>query len=656
MKLCSAAAFWFTLTALAAGATMPLSKMDLSTMTAGWGSPQAGKSITGKPLKIGEKTFADGVGTHADSEMELALDGKAERFTAQVGVDAAAGGEGKALLEFVVYGDEKVLWRSGLCKVGEAPRPCDVPLAGVKRLRLAATDGGNGSSYNHADWAEATIHYTGEAPKPAPAAPPEQAVILTPPPPDEPRINGPKVYGVRPGSPFLYRVPATGKRPMEFAAKGLPSGLALDPDTGIITGKIAAAGEHRVELSARNSLGEARREFRIMVGPHLALTPPMGWNSWYIHYNRVSDAVMRAAADAMIQTGMADYGYQYVNIDDCWMVKPDEKDPDIGGPAREADGRIKTNKRFPDMKALTEYIHAKGLKAGLYTSPGPKTCGGYEGAWQHEAQDARTFAEWGFDFLKYDWCSYRHVAGGETHEHLVKPYQLMWDELQKLDRDIVFNLCQYGMGNVWEWGGQVGHCWRTTGDLGLEGGKLSTGIYKVGLHNAGLASWGGPGHWNDPDYILIGWVGEARKMGEGHPTTLTPNEQYAHMSMWSLMAAPLIFSGDMERLDPFTLNILCNAEVIEVNQDPLGRQARVVRRTAEELVLAKDLEDGSIAVGCFNLGRAPRTITVTWAELALGGPQRVRDLWRQKDLGTVTGGYRAEVARHGVSMVRMRRM
>jgi alpha-galactosidase len=271
----------------------------------------------------------------------------------------------------------------------------------------------------------------------------------------------------------------------------------------------------------------------------------------------------------------------------------------------------------------------------------------------HEALDARTFAEWGFDFLKYDWCSYGGVAGGKDREHFIRPYKLMWDELQKLDRDIVFNLCQYGMGKVWEWGGQVGHCWRTTGDLGIEGGRLSRGIYKVGLFNAELADYGAPGHWNDPDYILIGWVGAAHGMGEGRPTTLTPNEQYTHMSMWSLMAAPLIYSGDMTKLDPFTLNILCNHEIIDVDQDPLGKQGRIVRKTREVLILAKDLEDGSKAVGLFNLARSPARIEVDWKALNLTGPQRVRDLWRQKDLGMFSDAFKADVPRHGVTMVRV---
>jgi len=293
----------------------------------------------------------------------------------------------------------------------------------------------------------------------------ERREILTPKPGPEPRINGPKVYGARPGRPFLYRIPCTGQRPVKFSAAGLPPALKLDAATGIITGTAPrTAGEYAVTLRAANARGRAERRFRIVVGETLALTPPMGWNDWYSHYWRITDKMMREAADAMIASGMADFGYQYVNIDDCWMVQPGSADPELGGPERDAAGALRPNRRFPDMKALADYIHAKGLKAGLYTSPGPLTCAKFAGSWRHEEIDARKFAEWGFDFLKYDWCSYGRIAGGQTLEDRRKPYALMGSILRKLDRDIVFNLCQYGMSEVWKWGGEVGgHAWRQPG-------------------------------------------------------------------------------------------------------------------------------------------------------------------------------------------------
>jgi alpha-galactosidase len=433
--------------------------------------------------------------------------------------------------------------------------------------------------------------------------------------------------------------------------------LRLDLQTGIITGSAPRQqGEYQVMLEARNRHGSARRPLKIVVGNTLALTPPMGWNHWYTHYFRITDRHIRAAADAMVSSGMANYGYAYVNIDDCWAIKPGSNDPMIGGQPRDTEGAIRPNEHFPDMKALADNVHSKGLKIGIYTSPGPTTCAGYTGSYQHEEIDARKFAEWGFDFLKYDWCSYGGVAGGDSLADRQRPYQQMGEILKRLDRDIVFNLCQYGMAEVWKWGGQVGgNCWRTTGDLGLTGGQLSQGIYQVGLHNATLGKYARPGQWNDPDYLLIGYVGNAHRPGDPpRPTSLTPDEQYAHMSMWCLMAAPLIFSGDMERLDDFTLNVLCNAEVIEVDQDPLGKQARIVAKDNQELILAKPMEDGSLAVGLFNLGERPRELNVTWTQLGIDGPQVVRDLWRQQDLGQLNERYSSQVGRHGVMLVRIR--
>lgn len=480
--------------------------------------------------------------------------------------------------------------------------------------------------------------------------------ILTPPPPLSPKINGPRVYGARPGRPFLYRIPCTGERPIRFSADGLPPSIVLDPETGILRGTAPERrGEHPVTLKARNRHGATQRIFKIVVGDTLALTPPMGWNHWYTHYNRITDQLMREAADVMISSGMADFGYQYVNIDDCWMVKPGDSNPELGGPPREPDGTIRPNRRFPDMAALAEYIHSKGLKFGIYTSPGPLTCAGFTGAYGHEEQDAKTFARWGVDFLKYDWCSYGKVAPGKDLAAYQAPYRLMGGILARLDRDIVLNLCQYGMAEVWKWGREVGgHSWRTTGDLGLEKGDRLPGFYRIGLRNARLWEHAGPGGWNDPDYILIGWVGNAHRIDDPPQyTTLTPDEQYSYMSMWSLMAAPLFYSGLMSKLDAFTLNVLCNAEVIEVNQDSLGRQARPLRESEEELVLAKPLEDGSWAVGLFNLSEQERTMAIEFAGLKLRGRQRVRDLWRQRDLGVFPRLYQAPVPRHGVLLVRL---
>jgi len=644
--------------------TINLTDLDLSNMTSGWRNPIINQSITENTLMINGKEYKTGIGTHATSTYLIDLQGKATDFQAWVGVDDASDTPGS--IQFIVVGDEEVLWQSEVMKIGIPAQECKVDLKGINKLGLLVTDAGDGISHDHANWCEAKITYRGKVPSPA-TKPIEEEVILTPPAPDKPRINGSTITGVRPGSPFLHRIPATGKRPMTFAVHPLPDGIVLDAKTGILSGTAPARGDYLMTIEAKNDFGTDTFDFTMRVGDTLALTPHMGWNSWYIHYDRVSDAIMREAADQMIETGMADYGYQYVNIDDCWMVKVNSDDAEIGGPLRNESGKLLTNKRFPDMKGMTDYIHTKGLKAGTYISPGPRTCAGYAGSYQHEAQDARTFTEWGFDFLKYDWCSYGQVEPAENREDYIAPYDLMWGELQKQKRDIVLNLCQYGMDQVWEWGGNVGNSWRTTGDLGLMTGSSMPGFYRIGRSNAEHRQYARPGNWNDPDYILIGWVGSAFKMGEGVKTTLTPNEQYFYMSMWSLMAAPLIFSGDMAKLDPFTLNVLCNHEVIAINQDPLGIQAEIIREENSQLIMRKPLSDGSIAVGLFHItestdhpagyfdwgNRAGTEISLTFSELEINGKYRTRDVWRQKDLGIMDEAIRLAVPWHGVQLLRL---
>jgi len=635
--------------------TVWLSSLNLEKMTSGWGTPQKDKSIQNKSLTIAGETFDKGVGTHAASLMYIDLKKSCRSFSAYVGVDDEVKGN-IGSVRFRIYGDGKLLFNSGILKAGEPAKKVDIDLTGCRTLTLSVDPAGDNTGYDHANWADAAFVVTGDDPI-AIDAPvyEEEKVILTPKPGPEPRINGPKLFGCRPGKSFIYRIPCTGKRPIRFSAENLPPTLKLDTTTGIITGTAPdKTGEYSMTLKAANRHGSSQRTFKIFVGDTLALTPPMGWNSWYIHYNRVTEQHMRNAADTMIESGMADAGYMYVNIDDCWMKQQGDE------PYRDASRAVLTNDKFPDIKGMVDYIHTKGLRAGTYISPGPWTCAGYVGSYQHEQVDAEKFAEWGFDFLKYDWCSYGQVYEERmknTKDDLLekkRPYQQMGDILKQLDRDILLNLCQYGMSDVWQWGGEVGgHCWRTTGDLGLAGEADLPGFYHIGMSNAQHWQYARPGQWNDPDYILIGWVGNAHGMGEGKPTTLTPNEQYSYMSMWCLMAAPLIFSGDMEKLDDFTLNILCNAEVIEIDQDPLGKQAPIIAQTDEYFIMAKEMEDGSKAVGLFNTTEIATNIAVSWKDLGIEGPCRIRDLWRQKNLGTYKNRFETKVPRHGVMLVRI---
>ncbi|MCK9413271.1 MAG: putative Ig domain-containing protein [Prolixibacteraceae bacterium] len=486
-----------------------------------------------------------------------------------------------------------------------------------------------------------------------------QNEIYTPRPKPQPRINGPLVYGCRPGHPFLYRIPCQGERPIRFSIMGLPPELKLDPSTGIITGKVPAKGEYEVLIRAENSKGKDKQTFKIVSGNKLALTPPMGWNHWYVHYFRVTDSLIRKAADDMVSSGMADVGYQYVNIDDCWMNSPNYRDSwRVGpldttrvGPLRDDKGNIVPNSHFPDMKELTDYIHSYGLKAGIYSTPGRKTCEGFEGSYMHEEQDARQYAAWGFDFLKYDWCSYGEIfKEDKSFEAYKKPYRQMGNILKSLDRDMVFNISQNGGWDVYKWGAEVGgNCWRTSGDLGFELDR----IFEVALKNSEYRQYSKPGEWNDPDYIQIGRIGNARKRGIPELTPMPAALQYSYMSLWSLMAAPLIYSGDMSKLDEFTLNVLCNPEVIEVNQDPLGESGLVIRQSDNRFLMVKNLVDGSKAVGLFNPGHKVAEVVVDWAELQISGKRSVRDLWHQRDIGVYKQKFSAQVPPKGVVMVKI---
>lgn len=635
---------------VAEGETAWLGDLSLDAVRQGWGEAQGNASVRGKGLKMDGVSYDRGIGSHAPGCFYIHLDGQARYFHALIGIDDRTFGRGSA--EVRIYDDKALRLKTEVLRGGGKVVEADLDITGAEHLAIVMADGGDGQTFDHVDFANAFIEYEGDPPIIGPP-PEEPRVLLTPKPPKTPCINGPRVYGVRPGKPVLYRIPCTGARPMRFAAEGLPAGLALDAEKGIITGRIEdlEPQTHRLVLHAENRHGQTEREWRIIVGDTLALTPPMGWNHWYAHYGRITAAMVREAADIMVSSGMADVGYRYVNVDDCWMNAHDAQDPKRNGPFRDEQGNIQTNAYFPDMAALADYIHQKGIKAGLYISPGPTTCAGYAGSYGHEAADARQFAAWGFDFLKYDWCSYERFAKDHSREELEKPYRKMSALLEQQHRDIVLNLCQYGMGEVWKWGRDVGgHCWRTAGDLGFE----LIDYYRVARINADHHPWAGPGGWNDPDYLLLGYVGGAQGMGEPEPCPLTPNEQYAYMSLWCLMAAPLFYSGDMSRLDEFTLNVLCNPEVIAINQDPLGKQGHPVAEDEETAVWRKVLEDGSIAVGLFNLSEVQKSVVCRWEDIGLKSKQSVRDLWRQKDLGEFENRIERELPRHGVALLRLR--
>jgi len=356
----------------------------------------------------------------------------------------------------------------------------------------------------------------------------------------------------------------------------------------------------------------------------LAATPPMGWNSWNHFACKVSDAVVRAAADAIASNGMKQAGYIYVNIDDCWQGKRNEK------------GIIQPNERFPDMKALADYVHSKGLKLGIYSSPGPLTCAKYEGSYGHEEQDAQTYAGWGMDYLKYDWCSAAKVY---KPSEMPAVYKKMYDALKRARHPIVYSLCQYGMEQVWEWGASVGgNLWRTTDDISDNYESMCF----IGFGQNGLQKFAGPGHWNDPDMLEV---------GNGK---MTKDEYLTHMSLWCILAAPLLAGNDLSKMTQATLGILTNPEVVAVDQDPKGVEGHRISQVGPLEVWAKPLADGSQVVGLFNRGESMNPVSLDFRDIGVSGSATIRDLWGRKDLGSFQDHFTASVPKHGVVMIKVK--
>jgi alpha-galactosidase len=356
----------------------------------------------------------------------------------------------------------------------------------------------------------------------------------------------------------------------------------------------------------------------------LARTPPMGWNSWNKFAGKVDDAAVRDAADAIVSSGMKDAGYIYVNIDDTWQ-----------GP-RDAQGNITSNRKFPDMKALAGYVHSKGLRIGIYSSPGPKTCAGYEGSYGHEEQDARMYAAWGMDYLKYDWCSAGRIYEDEDMRVV---YQKMGEALLKTGRPIVFSLCQYGRAEVWKWGAKVGgNLWRTTGDISDNWQSMEG----IGFSQFSIAPYIRPGQWNDPDMLEIGNGG------------MTSDEYRTHMSLWSLLAAPLLAGNDLRTMSAEIKDILMNTEVIAIDQDPEAKPVKPLSQDGKTLVLVRPLQGKAVAVGLFNRGDQPAEMSVNWGALNLAGKKlQVRDLWKHQTVPVSGDHYVSTVPKHGVILLKV---
>jgi len=488
--------------------------------------------------------------------------------------------------------------------------------------------------------------------------------ILTPAPGPAPRINGPKIFGARPGSPFLYTIPATGDRPMTFSADGLPAGLTLDPATGQINGSIKTPAKYAVTLRAANAFGKAEKAFQIVIGDKIALAPPMGWNSWNCWGDSVSQQKVLASAQALLAKGLNEHGWTYINVDDGWQ-----------GPRGGDYNALQPNPKFPNIKELSDAIHGMGLKFGIYSTPWVMSYAGYPGSACQDAtgkydwiedgnhtknfkvlhndvkksangkeiqpgmpvsfasQDAAQWAAWGVDYLKYDWFP-NDVASTET----------MAKALRDSGRDIVLSLSNSApFDHASDWS-RLASSWRTTGDITDSWASVTS----IGFHQEKWASFAGPGHWNDPDMLVVGDVG----WGHPSPTALTHDEQYSHISLWCLLSAPLLIGCDMSKLDDFTVGLLTNDEVLDIDQDALGQEATQVSRDKNSAVYVKPLDDGSCAIGLFNLAPVPGNVHVDWSNIGLTGSAIVRDLWRQRDLGVFADGFSAQVNGHGVVLIR----
>jgi alpha-galactosidase len=641
--------------------SLDLSKAQIRRPQAGRGNRATGAPATPPvPLKfvLGGVDYPHAVPITSDNDLVIDLKAQATKFQSMVGIDDSIPA-GRGSVNFGIWVDGKKVADSGLMRSGDPAKLLAADLAGAKRLVLAVNDANDGTGGDSADWAGALITMNASSTQ-APAvidAVAEAAPSIAPSHTAEPMLNYPRITGATPGRPFSFMIPASGDGPLTFAARNLPDGLALDAKTGMITGSLKGAGRTVVDLTVTSPKGKASGQLTIVGGDHmLALTPPLGWNSWNVWGGIVDADKVRAAADGMVSSGLARQGFTYVNIDDAWeggwrsIPNPNggagRNDP---SKSRDANGEIVTNEKFPDMKGLVDYIHSKGLKAGIYSGPGNTTCQGLAASFQHEEQDARTWAKWGFDYLKYDWCGYPERANTDSPlELLQKPYILMRGVLDKLDRDVVFSLCQYGWGKVWEWGQQIGgNVWRVTGDINDNWWSMSS----IGFQQTGHEKFAGPGHWNDTDMLVVGKVGWGRS--DPRPTMLTPNEQLTHISLWALQAAPMLIGADLSQIDPWTIDLLGNREVLGVNQDVLGHAAGRLSSDGWVEVWARPLADGTMAVGLFNRAPEATAISVKLSELGLSGSQAVRDLWRHQNEAPARDVLSAVVPRHGVKFVKV---
>ena len=580
----------------------------------------------------------------------------------------------RARMAFRVYADGKVAAETKCITPRDDAVAIRANLKGADVVVIECIDGGYwlGAPYLKGEWRNLTLSMAGGGVAeeiPAGEFAP-QFGILTPPEERAPRINGPDVFGASPGKPVFYRVPVTGEKPLRVSVENAPNGVGFDAGRHLLTGIVEKAGNYSLNLIAENAKGRTTRRFTLAVGDRLAIAPPMGWTSWNALRCNITDANIRETARLIDARGLADYGWSFVNLDDGWQRRPMKgkwSDPPgkdaymynipsaFSQPPRDADGRIRPNANFPDMKALADYVHSLGLKIGLYSSPGPMTCQKFEGSLGHEAQDAATWCGWGFDFIKYDYCTYTRVFLSETkavgreatEEDHAKPFATLGRALRELPRDMVFSANASSHG-AHRWGESVGvNMWRTWEDLKDNWGGLvnaANAAFKLAPHSK-------PGFWCDPDMLVVGFMDTGA--GEPHASNLTPNEQYTHLTLWCLFNAPLLLGCQLDRMDDFTMNLISNPEVLSVDQDIAHPGAKRTTETDSEWVVVKRLADGAFAVGVVNLYPFKRSVTLDFAANGLPERASLRDLWRRKELGERRGSMTFDLPPHAPAFVKV---
>ena len=633
-----------------------MDELDIRRFSEGIPAILAKASGSGVPMRIQGTGYSRGVGVASTSVLTFLLNGNATAFSALVGVDDS--GREDVPFRFYVIGDRKILFESREMRRGDVPEKVAVNLIGVQRLGLLVTVE-PGITRAYSNWADAAFTMKGtHVPQTIPNT--GKKIILTPPPGKIPRINSPAVFGATPGNPFLYTVAATGVRPVVFAARHLPAGLSIDQHTGIISGRVAARGHYAVTLSATNAYGQATKQLTIKIGDTIALTPPIGWNGWNSWARDIDQDKVLASAAALVKTGLAQHGWSYINIDDAWQGQR-------GGVGH----ALQPNEKFPAFKKMADSIHAMGLKLGVYSTPWITSYAGfaggssdlengffpdsvrdnkrafrYIGKYRFEKEDALQMAQWGVDYLKYDW---RIDVASAARMH---------QALRNCGRDIFYSISNSApFSEVTNWS-RLTNSWRTGPDI--RDSWLS--LYISAFTLSKWAPYSGPGHWNDPDMMVLGQVTMGSPL---HATRLTPDEQYSHVSIFSLLAAPLLIGCPIDQLDAFTLSLLTNDEVIAINQDPAGIAARLVLEENGVQVWLKPLQNGVFAIGLFNTDDYAKTpqsyfrwgnekdvaCTLSLEKIGLKGRYRVRDVWRQKDTGISAGLVKARIRHHGVALL-----